>query len=353
MKIYSLLSFGLALMLFACSEDDPIESSSEWLIPANEVRDGGPGKDGIPALENPEFVLASEVDFLAPVDKIIGFKSGDEIHAYTHRVLDWHEIINDDVNGTKIAMTYCPLTGTAVGWDREINGEETTFGVSGLLYNTNLMPFDRKTDSYWSQMRLDCVNGELIGEVIETYFPVETTWETWQSMYPNSKVTTFNTGFSRNYNQYPYGDYRTNDNNLIFPISTDDNRLPRKDRVLGVIVGDQAKAYTFDSFPGSDVNVIQDDFQGEQLVVAGSKDRDILVVYSSVLADGTELSFSKVDLSVNALPVIMQDNEGNLWDIFGTAVSGPRTGTRLEEQRAYIGFWFSWGTFYPGLEIFE
>ena len=134
-----------------------------------------------------------------------------------------------------------------MGWDRIIDGKETTFGVSGLLYNSNIIPYDRKTDSNWSQIRLECVNGSLSGTKPVIHQLFETTWATIREMYPNARVLTTETGFSRDYNRYPYGAYREQQS-LFFPVSRTDERLHAKERVFGVIRGDKVKTYTFDSF---------------------------------------------------------------------------------------------------------
>ncbi len=320
-----------------------------WTIPQADVFDGGPGKDGIPALENPEMVPAPNGIYLSNDDLVIGYVSGNDARAYPHDILDWHEIINDEVNGRPIAITYCPLTGTAIGWNREINGEVTTFGVSGLLYNTNLIPYDRRTNSNWSQQGLDCVNGDLQGVKIETFQVVETTWETWKKLYPDTKVVSTNTGFSRSYGTYPYDDYRTNHNNLIFPVEPDDSRLPRKERVHGIIMGSQAKVYPIDNMQQT-VTIIQDVFNGTAIVVAGSKHRNFAVSFERTLEDGTILDFFSAFTGDG--PVILTDNEGNRWNIFGEAVEGPRTGQRLTPTESFIGYWFSWGAFYPNAQIY-
>ena len=121
----------------------PGSGDPSWLIPNNQVFDGGPGKDGIPALVNPPMFDASQAIYLSDNDLVIGYKVGNDARAYPHKILDWHEIINDDINGKPVAIIYCPLTGTAIAWSRFIEGSVSTFGVSGLLYNTNLMPYDR------------------------------------------------------------------------------------------------------------------------------------------------------------------------------------------------------------------
>ncbi|MCK4748600.1 MAG: DUF3179 domain-containing protein, partial [Bacteroidales bacterium] len=262
-------------------------------------------------------------------------------------ILDWHEIINDQIGGVNISVTYCPLTGTGIGWNREINGKVTSFGVSGLLYNSNLIPYDRETDSNWSQIRLDCVNGNLSGTEIETYALVETTWKTWKEMYPDTKVVSSSTGYNRSYGVYPYGSYRTNHDYLIFPVANKDNRFENKDRVHGIVMKGNARVYPLTAF-GNEVQVIQDQFEGEDFVVAGNGEDNFAVSFLRDPGDGTLLSFTAVQ---DQYPVVMTDGEGNQWDVLGTAVSGPRQGTRLTHARSFIGYWFSFAAFYPEVSI--
>lgn len=325
-----------------------VPTNNSWLIPQEFVFDGGPGKDGIPSIDNPTFISVNEVDFLDDNDLIIGFREGDVVRGYPHPILDWHEIVNDEVGNTKIALTYCPLTGTASGWNRVINGTETTFGVSGLLYNTNLIPYDRNTDSNWSQMRLDCVQGTLRGTAVDLLPVIETSWSTWKKLYPTAEVLSTNTGFSRNYSRYPYGDYRTNDNNLIFPVTNEDGRLGRKERVLGVQVGTFTKAYHIASFNTTlGVEIRQEALGGEQIVVAGSSTDNLAVAFLSTL-NGEQLSFEAGDLATG---VLMTDQNGNAYDMFGRAISGPNQGQQLENVRSFIGFWFAWAAFFPNLSL--
>ncbi|MGB3152860.1 MAG: DUF3179 domain-containing (seleno)protein, partial [Maribacter sp.] len=197
------------------------DAETEWSIPLSEVLDGGPGRDGIPALVNPELVSVSEASFLSNDDLVILFKNGNDVRDYPHLILDWHEIVNDNVGDISLAITFCPLTGTGIGWSRIIDGAETTFGVSGLLYNTNLIPFDRQTNSNWSQILNESVNGELIGTPAELYQLLETNWATATEMYPSLRVVSINTGFSRTYGTSPYGDYNTNNERFLFPVEKD------------------------------------------------------------------------------------------------------------------------------------
>lgn len=343
------------LLVYGCSKESinntnggNNNNTSEWLIPKDEVLDGGPGKDGIPALQNPEFITTAEASYLSDDDLLLGFADGDDIRAYPHPILDWHEIINDDVNDHSIAVIYCPLTGTGIGWDRIVNEKKTTFGVSGLLYNSNIIPYDRESDSNWSQLLLQSVNGQLKGTDAQTYNLVETTWGTWKNAYPSTKVVSTSTGFSRNYDRYPYGSYKTNDN-LIFPINNSDDRLHKKERVLGIIVNESMIVYRFDSFENS-ISLINDEFRSKKLVVAGSKNLNLIVAFNRELTDGTTLVFEPLQ---NELPAVLLDNEGTRWDIFGRGISGPRAGQQLEQETQMMGYWFSFAAFYPDVTLYD
>lgn len=342
----AVILLALTVTFLGCKKEE--ENIDLWSIPIDEVFDGGPGKDGIPSLENPSFTNAGGATYLTNDDLILGYVSGNQIKAYPHNILDWHEIINDQINGKSICINYCPLTGTGMNWSSIINGSTTEFGVSGMLYNTNVIPYDRNTDSNWSQLLMACVNGELLGQRPEIFQLVETTWGTWKEMYPNTQVVSEETGFDRNYTEYPYGDYRTNHSKILFPVSNTDSRLPNKERVHSVVIDNSLKAYSINAFT-ADISVIVDEFKGKQLVVAGSKTKNIVVSFERTLNDST-LSFSPVQ---NELPTILEDNEGTKWDIFGKGVSGPREGEQLKTVTSLMGYWVAFPSFYSNLELYE
>jgi hypothetical protein len=326
----------------------------EWLIPENEVVDGGPGKDGIPSIDDPKFAPVNETGY-DNKRRVLGIKIGDQVRAYPHQIMDWHEIVNDRIGETAYAVTYCPLTGTGIGWNRTVDGERTEFGVSGLLFRNNLIPYDRKTDSRWSQMQMRGVHGIHSGQNIETIDMIETTWETWKSMYPDSEVLTTDTGFNRDYGAYAYGiTYATNHSNILFPINNNDSRLENKVRVHGVIAGDIAferanvRVYELRKF-GEGITTIHDELSDTEIVLVGSSDLDFAASFETVLDDGTRLSFEPVQ---GSLPIVMEDQEGNKWDIFGRAQEGPRAGEQLQPTQSYTGYWFAWADFFPGLEIY-
>lgn len=339
----------IAFLSASCQEEQVDRGiSGEWTIPITQVFDGGPGKDGIPALLNPNMVDATSpsLDYLNDNDLVIGIKRGDDIRAYAHPILDWHEIINDQIGDDHIAITYCPLTGTAIGWDRTVNNEVTTFGVSGLLYQSNLIPYDRKTDSNYSQMLTIGVNGDQTDVRPEIHHMVETTWATWKSWYPDTKVTSNFTGHSRSYGFYPYGDYKTS-SSLIFPINFPDTRLHTKERVLGVVGQNQSVlAFQFDLFANR--RVINTTVDEESLIVVGSSTENWMIAFKVAEVDGEQLNFSVVEQG----SIVLEDNLGNQYDSFGVAVSGPNAGLQLETFESFIGYWFAWATFYREIDIF-
>ncbi len=347
------------LLIISCSSSDASadqnnqlpsggepNNSNEWLYPIAEIRDGGPGKDGIPSIDAPNFTTADQASPVLSDDLlVIGIKVENETRAYPHYILDWHEIVNDDVNGVEVAASLCPLTGTSIGWSRIVNDNLTTFGVSGKLYNNNLIPYDRATNSNWSQVGLQCINGSLIGQRPDLVTVLETTWGVWKTMYPDTKVMTSNTGFSRNYGVYPYGDYRTNNSYLIFPLTINDNRIPAKERVHSIIEDDKAKVYKFNTFGNG--NTLRDVYQGKDILLIG--DNTTIVSFE---LDGPSGSLD-FEYDYNGSEGFFKDNEGTIWNVFGEAISGPGQGNILKPTASFIAYWFSIGAFYPNAEIFE
>lgn len=331
---------------------NPVTSASDqrgttWLIPKEMVVDGGPGEDGIPALADPLFVNAGNAP-LQPHELVIGVKDDVGMKAYPHDIMDWHEIANDTIMSEPAILSYCPLTGTAFLWKGSPAAADPTFGVSGLLYESNLILYDRETHSRWSQMLGQAVQGARQSEFAETMQVIESTWGTWRDMYPDTLVLSRSTGFSRNYDDYPYGSYRQN-NRLLFGVSFRDERLHGKTRVVGIKADNISRAYPIDRFDAG-IHIINEEFDGVPIIVVGSSDRNFAAIYERTLIDGTILEFSALD---GPGGVVMQDNEGNTWDLFGTAISGQRETDSLSRTDSYIAFWFAWATFNQGTEIFS
>lgn len=247
---FSFSTFFPVVTLFGQEEQElinPVSPSTDWLVNSEEVFRGA-SKDGIPAISAPNFIAGnSAVTFINDFELVTVVQHGNEVKAYPHKILDWHEIVNDEIGGEPFTLSYCPLTGTSDAWKRTINGEVTTFGVSGFLYNDNLILYDRITDSNWSQILRRSINGTLIGNQPERMTVQQMTWEAAKKIADDILILSSSTGFDRNYSQYPYGNYLSSDR-LLYPISYDDNRVFSKERVLNVSINGKSKVYQFSDF---------------------------------------------------------------------------------------------------------
>ncbi len=355
----------LILMAAACGissgdpedrEPDP-KTEQEWLIPFSEIVESGHGRDGVPAIDQPVFALARQTTYVPDNRMVLGVHINGTIRAYPHQILDWHEIVNDEIGGIPVAVTFCPLTGTGMCWKRTIQGETTEFGVSGLLFRNNQIAYDRNSDSYWLQMHLRGINGPHKGYKLETCHVIETTWATWKAMYPQSRVLTTETGHRRDYDTFAYGeDFATDHNEIRFPVQNVDIRLRNKDRVFGMLgpmtPDDRplVRLYALQHF-GDGVSLIQDRMETEDYLIVGSSEYNFATAFR--MEPGTDLDFRSIEPVQNLLPVVMEDPDGNKWDIFGRAVEGPRAGEQLTPARSYIGYWYAWVDVFPIFHLYQ
>ena len=309
-----------------------------WLVSTDYVFDGGVGKDGIRSIDKPTYKIPAEIDYLQDDELVAIVKFNDEIKVYPIQILNYHEIVNAQFGDDRITISHCPLTGTSVAWAGESNGLNTEYGVSGLLYNNNLIMYDRQRDGYWSQMKSLAIFGDNVCNPSYTIQIIETTWETFMSMELDALVLNNQTGFARNYSRYPYGDYKTNDDYILFPTEHRDFSLDAKDRVH-LIVETAGEKQTASVVP-SDRSLFVE--RGNMLII-GDVSLNIFVSFYDEVADGTDLSFVA---SERALPIILEDNEGNVWNIFGEAVEGPRTGEKLKSTYSMMSYWFPIASMY-------
>jgi hypothetical protein len=218
---------------------------SNSLIPKEKIFSGGPPKDGIPAILSPKFESVSQASWLKSSDLVSGVEIEGVFKAYPLRVLVWHEAVNDKVGNKPIMVSYCPLCGSTLVFDRNIDGQELTFGISGLLYQSDVLFYDHQNNSLWSQLEMKAISGPKAGTEMEVLPSVLATWEQWKKKHPNTLVLSRDTGFFRDYDNMPYGGYE-NSTNLMFPVENHDGRYHPKEKVLVVISSDDvAKAYAY------------------------------------------------------------------------------------------------------------
>ncbi len=346
---------AVALALAACGSDSttslqPSESEggAECSIPVSQIFDGGPGKDGIPALTDPTLVSSDDPSaaYLRDDDRVIAVEFDGGRVAVPLNIMWWHEIVNLQVGTHTVAVTHCPLTGSSLVFDRApLGGAE--LGVSGLLYRTNLIMYDRTTEeSLWPQMARAAVCGPKRGGSLNMLPGIEMTWAAWREMYPDGSVIGSDTGHPRNYQFYGYGRYDEVDNGaLLFPLPDPvDTRRPPKERVLAVrLGGDGGMAFPFGKLEArGDFVVVETAFGGTDVVVFWDSEAQAAMAFRPFLEDGTQLSFR------TSGDGFVDDETGSVWNVAGRAVEGPLASERLDPvAEAYVSFWFAWASFHP------
>jgi len=246
-------------------------------VPLELIISGGPPKDGIPSIDNPKFIsIGVGNDFLSETEPGVAVSLNGVDRFYPFQILVWHEIVNDSFDGQDVLVTYCPLCFTAIVFDPLVQGERVEFGTSGKLYESNLVMYDRKTKSYWSQILGESIVGEMAGEKLEVLPSDVTTFGEWKQKFPEGQVLSKDTGATRFYGNDPYGDYYSNDD-VFFQVSAEDDRLEKKDFILGIVVNGKAKAYYAPSI--KEKGEINDTFEGKKIVAQYDADLDAVRLF--------------------------------------------------------------------------
>jgi len=323
----------------------------------SEIFSGGPPRDGIPPLDSPRFEIVSSADhWLEDLEPVILLDMEGEVRAYPLQILTWHEIVNDQVGDTPVAVTFCPLCNTALVFIRpEINGETLTFGTSGNLRNSDLVMWDRQTESWWQQFNGEAIVGDLLGTKLEFVPSAIISWADFKSTYPDGQVLSVQTGFQRSYGRNPYAGY-DNINSYPFAFVGDlDSELPAMARVVGIdLENGEGGAFSLDLLRG---NQVLNELLGEIPIVLFWKSGTASALDSSSIADGSDVGTTGVFAATIGNQVLtfsvledglFRDQEtGSTWDIFGKALDGPLAGSSLTRLPHHDTFWFAWAAFVP------
>ena len=311
------------------------------LIPLDKIKGGGPPKDGIPSIDNPIFTNIQNSNFMSDSDTVIGLEINGETKAYPIFILVWHEIVNDIVGDTPVSVTYCPLCYTNQVFERIIDGQEVEFGTSGKLYNSNLLMYDRFTESYWSQALGMAVTGELSGYQLDLVPFDVITWGDWKTLHPNTLVLTTDTGYIRSYATDPYGSYYT-EPRIMFPVEHSDDRMNPKEIILGFNQDGIYKAYKQNYIES---NVLINDSIGETPVLLVSLFSENSRAFERII-DGEILDFTYADGK------IFDTQTKSEWNYDGLSILGEHEGKQLERIPIEPGFWFAWVAFHPETLVF-
>lgn len=246
-RLYPLLLFLLASLVIAhksyASPNNDFDVSNST-INVQEIHRGGPPRDGIPSIDNPKFDSPHLSGYMSNNRRVLGLTHNGESKAYPISIMNWHEIVNDTIGGMPVVVTFCPLCGTGVAFSAHAGGKRLNFGVSGLLYNSDVLLYDRETESLWSQLLFKSISGPMKGTKLKLLPLEHTTWGDWRKRHPDTKILSENTGYRRDYYRDPYAGYE-NSEGIYFPVSNKDPRYHPKERVLGIEINGESKAYPF------------------------------------------------------------------------------------------------------------
>lgn len=273
-------------------------------IPLSGIMDGGPAKDGIPSIDKPKFKKGTQVR-LKDDARVLGVHENGIAKAYPINILNYHEIVNDFFGDLPVVVTFCPLCGSGMAFNSMIKGKPATFGVSGLLYNSDVLLYDRETESLWSQLLSTAVAGPLLDEKLSMLQTANTTWGSWKEEHPNTLVLTEQTGFNRDYSKNPYPGYDLSPA-IYFPVGANDARFHPKEMVIGLEVDGKFKAYPFSEFEKLGKKEFEDTFQGKTFTIS---------------------------YNAKAKSAVINDADNN-------------------PVPAVTNFWFAWYAFHPDTEVF-
>ena len=329
-------------------------------IPYDEILSGGPPRDGIPSIDAPQFISQEEAsEWLAGNEPVIALEVEGDARAYPLQIMTWHEIANDEVGDIPVVVTFCPLCNSALVFDRRLEGEVYEFGTSGLLRHSDLIMYDRTTESLWQQFTGQAIVGDLAGKQLRFIPASLISFDDFRAAFPEGTVLSRETGYNRRYGVNPYAGYdRIGQNPFLFRGETD-KRLPAMARVVTISQEDMSVAYPYDLL--AEEGVVHDEVAGQDVVVfyrkgtssaldtaqiAEGADVGATGVFDPNL-DGQRLTFTRVD------DEFVDDQTGSTWNILGQATAGPLAGEQLDPVVHGNQFWFSWAAFKPDTVIFS
>ena len=369
-KILATAIYILFVMVFSVqtSFGQRLPNTSQWpntdfdnrVIELSGILSGGVPKDGIPAIDNPEFVSVSEAfDWLNPREPVIVLDILGQAKAYPLQILIWHEIVNDTLNNRHVAVTFCPLCNASIVFDRNLDGQILDFGTTGNLRNSDLVMYDRQSESWWQQITGNGLLGDYAGVTLTKLPSQITSFAQFAESYPTAEVLSRDTGFRRDYGRNPYRGYDDIDNIPFLLSDPADPRLPAMERVVNISINGGHRVYPFSVF--SDQPVINDEIQGVPVVVFSKNDAvsaldERTISESRIVASATvfrrQLGEHLLTFEQDANGRFFDLETGSEWNLFGQAVDGQLKGEKLIDVESGIHFAFAWLAFYPQSDIY-
>lgn len=330
---------------------------SKHSVPLDQISSGGPGKDGIPSIDKPDFITSEEAaSYLDDRRPVVVVELNGEAKAYPIAILVWHEIVNDTIGGVPVTVTFCPLCNTAIAFDRRLEGTVYDFGVSGNLRYSDLIMYDRQTESWWQQITGTAIVGELTGRKLTTIPAAIVSFADFRSTHPDGAILSRETGYPDyhwRYGNNPYSGYDDISRSPFLFFEEVDGRLPAMERVVTVSLNGEDAAYPFNLL--AEQKVVEDTVGGEPIVVFhqpgvaspfSSSDIGAAGAFAPTL-DGKTLKFE-----VNDKGEIVDTETQSQWNVLGRAIAGPLEGKQLQSIVNGNHFWFAWAVFKPDTRVF-
>jgi hypothetical protein len=323
----------------------------------SEIFSGGPPPDGIPAIDDPVFENVNSADeWLEDEWPVMFFESGEEARAYPLAILIWHEIVNDEVAGQHVSLTFCPLCNSTIAFNSVLeDGTVLDFGTTGNLRNSDLIMYDRQTRSWWQQFTGEAIVGQLTGAMLEMLPSQIVSWADFKQNYPDSAVLSRETGYGRRYGINPYGGYDDVGGSPFFPVGEYGDELPPIERVVAITIGELDVAFPFSRL--AEVGVANEEYVGQPIAIFwksgtntafGNNDMNVgsTGAFSREL-DGQVLTFEATDEG------FVDEETGSQWSLTGEAIGGPLLGNSLEKLVSGEHFWFAWSVFKPDTIVWQ
>lgn len=338
---------------------------TDWTISSIDFADilsGGPPRDGIPSIDDPKFVDSAEADeWLEDIEPVISLEINGDTRAYPLQIITWHEIVNDTVGETPVVVTFCPLCNSAIVFERIVNGEPTEFGVSGLLRNSDLIMYDRQTESLWQQFTGTGIVGTTTGQQLPFLASSLISYANFKDAYPDGKILSRDTGSPRNYGNNPYAGYDTLGRQPFLFNGEEDDRLDAVARVITVRLEASSIDIAYPLQILDEMEVIND-VQGDQPLVVFHLPGTSSAMGARVISLGEDVGATGVFNPIINGQTLTFSREGELfvdvetgtsWNIVGQAVEGALAGEQLEPIIHADHFWFSWAAFRPDTLIYQ
>ena len=330
-------------------------------IPYTEVLSGGPSKDGIPAVDFPNFESVSNADdWLEDVEPILRVQWNGEAKAYPIQILMWHEITNDVVGGEPITVTFCPLCNTGLAFLRTVDGVVLDFGTTGRLRFSNLIMYDRQTETWWQQATGEGIAGVQTGKMLDFVQAPVISWAQFKEAHPDGLVMSRETGYIRSYGNNPYVGYDDiNRPPFLYRGPELPEDLPPVARILALEINDEVVAYDYELL--KQLHAVNDTVGGQQIAVLWEEGTSSALDSGSIALGrdiGTANAYSN-ELDGRSLTFVFENGRildtetGSEWNSLGKAISGELAGSQLEELLSFNHFWFSWAVFMPETRIYR